>query len=220
MKLLTKSDPTTAPRIDMRDDPAYRRASEKLADLTARAAELEARRRAINEGLHEAREGERDSLAARAALLLQDDAVPRSPASEQLRLRTDLGTIEDELAVVRRAIELQRETVAAEGARVARELCERARPQHRAIVGRIAAAVQALDAALAEEQAFRERFIDAGVPGFTGYLRPAAPRVGRLEEPHSGLWFWAKEMHEAGLLSGSVLSGWAADQQRAGRLPG
>src|SRR5688572_19961332 len=100
--MLTKTETPADLQINMRDDPEYRRATEKLDTLKARAVELDRQREAINVGLTRARVAEQDHLTSRAEMLLADAAVPR-PGSEELRLRSNLSALEDELAVTRKA---------------------------------------------------------------------------------------------------------------------
>src|SRR5437867_6954474 len=114
-------------------------------------------------------------------------------------MRRDLGAVEDELAVVRRAVELQAETVAREGRRVSAAICDRLRPQHRQIIRRISTALTELVAALSVEREFRERLIEAGVD-FALALRPMPlPALGLFNDPDnpdSAAALWIREARE------------------------
>jgi uncharacterized coiled-coil DUF342 family protein len=195
MKLTTKADATS--RLTLRDDPAYAAAEDKLRELQARAAELERQRSALFSGL--SGDAERDELTARANRLLQDAAVPRSSDAERARLRVDLEAVTDELTVTRRAVELQQATVAEARRRVSRMICQRLRPRHRAIVSRIAGALQTLTDALAEERDFREA-LDAADVDFTTELRPMRLAAGDLTNPESLASLWLRDAQEHGLL--------------------
>lgn len=107
----------TIPIPDLKSDAGYALAFDKLAELQSRATDLERRR-------SQAVEGNTRRLAvltARAEALLEDDAVPFSGGDEEARHREDLNAVADELAVTRRAIDLQQVIVEARApARVAR----------------------------------------------------------------------------------------------------
>ena len=80
MALLTKKqdDPNlVAIRLDA--DPEYARQDQKLRDLRAHAAALEARRSALSEGL--GRDVDRNLLTRRAETLITDAVVPMASAT-------------------------------------------------------------------------------------------------------------------------------------------
>lgn len=194
---LTRTKAKAEPPATLRDDERYSKAEDKLTELTNRAGALERQRTALAQGLNS--RVVRDEMTDRARALLADDAIPR-PEADRTRVRQDLETIHDQLAVVRRAIELQRQVVDEERRRVSREICTRLRPRHRAIVQRLAAALRELAAANAEEEDFRRALADAGVE-FTGELRPMpVSHIGRLEDDYSGASYWLREAKEHGLL--------------------
>lgn len=184
--------------VSLMDDDDYRRAGERLQELHQQRDDLERRRQQALSGLHEA--GPSVELAARAERLLADGVLPLPTDAEIARLRGDLVTLTDQLAVVRQAIELQRGVVQRERVRVSAAICQRLRPQHRAIVLRIATALEDLGAALEAERTFREALNDADVI-YGHELRPMPiPALGLLSEPHSALSRWLAEAREAGLL--------------------
>jgi hypothetical protein len=131
-----KSTETT---IDLRDDENYADTADKLAALRARAEALDRRRGELMAGLNRIVDGDR--LTARAGRLLQDDAIPRHADAERDSMRKSLGDVQDEAAVVRRAVELQARVVEQETARVSREICSKLRPRHRRVVQKIATAL-------------------------------------------------------------------------------
>lgn len=197
MTVLTRK--RNADPIRLEDDPGYARAAGKLADLKARAGLLERRRGQLVEGLN--REVTYDLLTKRAEALLTDDVVPLPIEVERAALRRDLGAIEDELGVVRRAVELQQSVVEEEHRRGSQVICDRLRPEHRAIIQRIAAALTELVAGLAAERDFRERLNDAGV--LYGHdLRPMPlPGLGLFNDPNdpdSAAARWIREAREYG----------------------
>jgi hypothetical protein len=198
MALLTKST-TSEGQVRLEDDKAYAAAAGKFADLEARSTSLEQRRSELSVGISRGA-ARRDVLTARAERLLQDDVVPLSSDAEMIAMRRDLGAVEDELAVTRRAVELQRPIVDRERQRVSRAICERLRPRHREIVGAVAAALKDLSAALADERALREELISADVT-FVPYLRPMPlESVGTLDDENSRASVWMKDAREHGLI--------------------
>jgi hypothetical protein len=84
--------------------------------------------------------------------------------------------------------------------RASEAICARLRPRHRAIVARIAAALEALSAALTDEQALRDELRDADV-AFVTFLRPMPfPAAGVLTDPNSHAAIWLREAREHGLI--------------------
>ena len=113
--------------------------------------------------------------------------------------RRGLDAIADELAVVRRAIDLQRTIVQRERDRVSHVVCERLRPHHREIVGAVAPALRQLSTALQDERELRENLITADVD-FTTTLRPMPFIAGTLDDPNSHVSVWMRDARAAGLL--------------------
>lgn len=184
--------------ISLRADESYRRAADKLQELTARRDALDHRRGELVAGL--SRTVDADHLTARAERLLLDDAAPRAADVDRDRLRQSLADTEDELAVVRRAAELQARVVEQEHARVSRAICARLRPRHRRIVARLEAAVRELSAANDEEEALRDELRDAGVI-FSATLRPMnLAAAGTLKDKNSAVSRWLADAREHGLL--------------------
>jgi hypothetical protein len=188
-------------KISLREDAEYARAEDRVLALRARKSELERRRSELFEGLHR-EEQRRDVLTKRAEALIADDVVPLPSEVERAAMRRDLDAVEDEIAVVGRAIELQAASVNRERLRVSAVLCDRLRPRHLAIVKRLAAALGELSATLREEQALREAVADAGVITNGSDLRPMPfAFAGRLDESESAASMWMREAIEHGLLS-------------------
>jgi hypothetical protein len=180
--------------LDVKADALYARAADKLAELQARAADLERRRSQSVEGNSRSQA----ALTARAESFLQDDVIPVSRDSEEAS-RRGLDAIADELAVVRRALDLQRDLVERERARVSRAVCERLRPRHREIVGAIAGALRQLSAALEDERDLRDRLITNDID-FAATLRPMPFISGTLADPDSHASVWVRDARDAGLL--------------------
>jgi hypothetical protein len=180
-------------KLSLLDDGQYRQESDKLDALRARVAGLEQRRSALLTGLVHAD----DSVAGRARALLDGHETTD-------RLRTDLAAVTDDLAVLRHAITLQESALERARRHVSREICDRLRPEHRAIVKRIAGALHSLSDALIAESAFRERLLAAGVE-FTSDLRPmpfppGRPMECRLDDPESLASVWFRDAREYHLL--------------------
>lgn len=185
---------TAPPAVSLMDDETYRAAAEKYEEIKGRLASLDARRQELQSGL--ARMAEADMLDDRARTLLDDDVVPR--AVDDTKLRRDLEAVTDEIRVVRRAVELQRETVAREGDRVSREICARLAPAHRALVQQIGKHLTGLVDALRAEHEFREALIVGGV-SFASTLRAMPlPHVWRPDEEGDAAR-WLKDAREHGL---------------------
>jgi hypothetical protein len=186
-----KTMSTTPDTISLLADADYRRQAEKLGDLRARHEALDRRRGELLVGLN--RVVEHDRLTERAQALLTDDVTPRP---DDAALRRALGDVEDEIRVLTRAVELQQRVVDSERARVSAAICARLRPQHRAIVRRIAAAVTELSEALTAEQDLRLALRDAEVV-FAAELRPMPlPAAGVLTDPNSALSRWMADARE------------------------
>jgi hypothetical protein len=181
----------------LRGDRAYSAAADRLAELQARDADLESRRRAVVEGRNR-----QAALTVRAERLLLDDIVDRADADE-LDRRQELARIADEVNVVREAIKLQSQIVERERLRVSEEICARLRPQHRAIVRRMADALTELVAAAQEEHDFREALNSSGI-AYTHDLRPMPlPALGLFNDPNgpdSAAAMWLREAREHGLI--------------------
>jgi hypothetical protein len=92
---------STVTVLDLKSDASYARATDKLAELQARASDLERRRsEVVEEGFQR-----QVVLTARAQSLLDDDVIPVGADAEEARRRNDLAVVGDELAVVRRAVD-------------------------------------------------------------------------------------------------------------------
>jgi hypothetical protein len=180
---------------NLKSDAVYARAFDKLAELQARAGDLERRRAQVVEGTTR----RQAALTARAEALLDDDVVPFGADDEEARLREDLNAVADELAVTLRAGELQKVIVERERQRVSREVCDRQRPHHRKIVADIAAALRQLSTALEEERELRERLIEADID-FLATLRPMPFISGTLSDPNSHASVWLRDARDAGLI--------------------
>jgi hypothetical protein len=185
--------------IQLENDKPYAAAAAKLAELEARVATLDQRRAELSVGIGRT-QAARDVLTARAERLLQDAVVPLSNDAKMTAMRRDLGAVEDELGVVRRAVQLQRPIVEHERQRVSREICDRLRPRHRQIIGAIAAALEQLSTALQAEEALRSELIEAGVE-FSTLLRPMPfAAAGRVDDPNSNASVWLADARAHGLV--------------------
>lgn len=185
-----------AERVSLQDDPKYVAAARKLEELKGHAEQLDRQREDLLNGL--ATEQYRDELTGRAEKLLAAGDLDDSQEIAHERMRTDLTRIYDELRVVRRAVDLQAQVVGAERMRVSKVITDRVRPEHRRIVKRLAAALEALSDAVAEERQFRERLHDADVS--LGDLRPMPFNPARLDEEYSPASLWMKDARDNGLV--------------------
>ena len=106
------------------------------------------------------------------------------------RLRREIGEFQDQLADLQRSYmteaEAWRAAVEDEGARVAAAV----RPRHRAAVGRIAKAVEALSAAIEAEREVRRELV--GLGSFA--LVDAGHEFGTLAEYNSPLSVWNRRV--------------------------
>jgi hypothetical protein len=142
------------------------------------------------------------SSRVRAERLLLDDVIDRAD-DEELDRRAELARIADQQNVLREAIKLQQQVVERERLRVSEEICARLKPQHRAIVRRIAGALTELVAALQDEHDFRESLNASGV-AYLHDLRPMPlPALGLFNDPNaadSAASLWLREAREFSLL--------------------
>ena len=181
-----------APRVNLKDDARYVREVDRIEALKGRLAVLESRRSAL---LNFFLEDRRDDVSQRARALLEGGDIARSQELAQTEARSELDRVMDELAIVRKAIELHSPVVEAARWRACGEINRQLLPAHRAIVRKVSAALEALDAALGEEKAFRDRLEDAGVSLVE--IRPmGVAMLGRLDDPQSYASHWAREARE------------------------
>jgi hypothetical protein len=115
------------------------------------------------------------------------------------QLRREIEDAEDALAAAAaehaREAAAWRQAAAAEAARRATEL----RPRHRAAVAKIAAAVEALSAAVEAERALRRELADSEVGAYAS-LPDGSQGLGTLGEWHGQLSTWARHVRQLGLL--------------------
>jgi len=181
-----------APRANLRDDELYAREAERLEALKGRLAALETRRSILLNAFVADR---RDEVTERAQALLRGGDIGRSQELADAEVRTELDKVADELAIIRKAIELQTPVAEAERWRACGEINRQLLPAHRSIVRKVATALEALDAALGEEWAFRDRLEAAGVSLVE--IRPMGFAIlGRLDDPQSYASYWSREARE------------------------
>lgn len=140
------------------DDAGYQAATNKLEQLQKQRAEVDAE-------LTAAAAQKRENLSARdrAALAMLDGDQPADDTSR--------AELIERRAVIDRAIELQRNAVETERARVSRDICAAALPTHKRNVKAVSAALAALADAVAAEEQLREK-LDGGGVVFGATIRP------------------------------------------------
>lgn len=140
-------------------DPAYAAAWSKLVDLQEQLKELEAEYRQARSRPKEIVDG----VTEAARRLLSGGGV--AAADEKVR------DYQGEIAVLERAIGMQREVVEGERQRVSTSICERNLPQHRELVRSVAEALVGLGKAIDAEIEFRQR-LEYGNVRFAADLVP------------------------------------------------
>jgi hypothetical protein len=131
---------------------------------------------------------------------LETDADYRTARATLAALQAPRSTPPSEPTPVRDPVREQQALVEQARLRASEAICARLRPRHRAIVARIAAALEALSAALTDEQALRDELRDADV-AFVTFLRPMPfHAAGVLTDPNSNASLWLREAREHGLI--------------------
>lgn len=179
------------PKFSLRDDPAYAKAEARFRELRSRVAQLLRQRDDLLCGLSDPGVG-RD-IDRRAAALLAGGEVEEAPEARRDRLRAELGEVTDQLRVAQRAVELQKVNVDRERSRAGAVITQRLMPEHRAIVGRIHTALQALSAALVMEEKFRDELALGDVPFGEIHPMPLAGDSLRLDKSYSLANLWVDE---------------------------
>lgn len=177
---LLKTKKSEQPSTRVTDDPRYAAALVKLGEVQGHLTRLDRRK----EELYNTVTPARDDLASRAEALLDGRSLDESMRLATEGARADVEAIDREQRVVREAVRLATERVNAERMRASREIVERLRPEHRRLVQAIAKRLEALSAALDEEEQFREALVNGDV--LLGDLRPMPLPAARLAEPLDG----------------------------------
>jgi hypothetical protein len=137
--------------------PAYAAAASKLEAVTAKLREREAEVRSTERQIYDLLTGgaghKMDLDRRAAALLAGEEGIERRVGLEALRTR--LGDLSDEISVLGRAVALQRDIVAQIRGDISVAVARQFVPDHHAAIRKIVAALEALEAAHAEELAAR-----------------------------------------------------------------
>ena len=131
----------------------------ELVALNQRRSELETERITRSEG------GRVDDCAL---------AILRGEQPDCLSLDVHLTQINGHIAATRRAIDLQRQIVAAVRGKVSKEICASLRPKYRRIIEQTACVLVQLADLVKKERDFREALIDGDV-AFVGWIPPLTP---------------------------------------------
>jgi len=181
--------------IRLEDYPAYRVAVEKLGELQGQLTAAEGEVSSLNSTITERRRGADDPLTRQAKAVISGEAAP-SVENE----RQELAKAQSRCTILRRAVEIQRATVAGEHVAASRAICERLQPEHGRLIAELAQAVINLGKVAEAEERFRDELIAAGV-SFTAWLRPMAfPPATQARESHSRIAMWLREAVAYGYL--------------------
>jgi hypothetical protein len=200
-------------------NPAYAAAGKRLGELQQQLTAAEAR---VQQFLSTACSGGRgdtgkDPLTAEAERLIAGEAPSRAQTVEHEAALKSLAQARHEREVLTRAVELQRRVVSEEAGKASREVCAQVKPEHRALVKKMAAALATLGEAVIAERAFRDSLNAAGVSH--SELRALGfYRAGDPLDPHGFFCQWFREAFVAGLVTeADVPAEWrAAWKQRSG----
>lgn len=190
--------------VNLGSDPSYAAAKAKHTELQSEVARLERRIGEIERAI--LRSGT-ERLGDDAALALLDGSATGDDA-DVTTLRGELGRVRADLAVHRRAVELQRGRVDAARSEASAAVCERLAPKHRKIVADLARTLIAAGEAALVEIEFREELFEADV-SFAGRLRPMPTALGDPRDRDSALASWLREAVEFGLIEpGAIPADW------------
>lgn len=145
----------------------YRAAAEKLTKLQHEIQHLESEQGRLSAAL-QSNSQVTSSLEREAFQLLNDQ---RDNAATEAESRELLKRISHEIAVRKKAIELQRRELDRERSLASRQVVKARLPEYLGIVKRLAAALAELKSALAAEQEFREQLQQDDV-SFLSEIRP------------------------------------------------
>jgi chaperonin cofactor prefoldin len=144
----TPSDPTMQTPDDC---PVVQKLTAKAGELAAEILRLERQHSEVDAGI--AAERSRAALDSRAAALLSGDSLPPSVTE----LHKQLGSVQEQLAVMRRARELVAKQLGEARAASSQRIAATRKPAYVEIVRKMQPPVEALLAVAAEEQAFRDQ---------------------------------------------------------------
>lgn len=185
---------------DLMQDAAYASARGKMTELQAELSASGARRDAVLTELNAAAArpaSAMDGVMEKARRLLGRETT--IPGAGIAALRAELGELDEHIAVLRAAVDIQRQAVEALREETSRRLVAELLPTHRAMVREIAKRIAALDEALAAEHGLRDNLFQQGIA--TGALRPMPmPGFGRLSDENSRCAAYLLESVQFGFL--------------------
>jgi hypothetical protein len=169
----------------LRDFPQYAAAQERLAELQQREGELRRQIEDASRPVGNAAVG----LEAEAAALIAGDEAPES-------YRANADELRHELAVVRKAVELQRGIVAEQRIIASREIATAELPRYRQVVGSIAKTLATLKEQIAAEQEIRDELYSGDV-AYSSIIRPMGSPGGLTRFQIDA---WTREAETYGLI--------------------
>jgi hypothetical protein len=187
----------TAITLEQFDD--WKKANARLVEmqLDLRALEEEATDILLKIGTAE-NFGRDDRLTVEAMALVSGDR--KAKLLDAGTLRTELGKINHKKNVLRRAIEIQRNTVERLRYKHSAELCKELTPQYKGLVRDVARAAVSLAKAMQKERQFRDDLLQADI-SYTGYLPPVVFKgVGYLDDPDSTINYFLDEAERFGYI--------------------
>lgn len=181
----------------IRSDAAYQAVWHQLQSLNGEVTRLEAECSALQSGLVAIASKPGKSVLDERAERLLAGADPDLTGTE--KLRGDLAATRDRLQVTKHAREFIRRRLGEEAARASAEIVERVKPEHRAIVARMAKALIELGKIAIEEREFRDVLQLGDV--MAGSLRAMPiPALGDPRNRESRAAAWLREAIEHGLI--------------------
>jgi len=146
----------TRAEVSLHQKPEYKEVKTRLLELQEELGRVEARHSEIQMILATNRRLGDDIESKAAALLAGEQIEDRKHRG----LREELDTVRERIAILRKAIEMQKWVLNECGEKYSKEIVQAVRPKYVALVRRMTALVKELDETAIEERAFRELLME------------------------------------------------------------
>lgn len=190
---------TTAARLER--DPRYSAAWNRYTELQLQLREAERQRQEIQQQMGNTGSDTRNAIRDEAKALLSESAA--AGIAQRDEIVRSLGEVTHRIAVLRQAIELQKQVVEGLRAEVSRAICADLLPTHQAHVRAVALAAIGLADHVRAEWELRDRLAQNGV--LSGHLRPMPLRGFNLTEPNSTISQFLLEAERYGFIQAADL---------------
>ncbi|MBF0528819.1 MAG: hypothetical protein HQK55_06030 [Deltaproteobacteria bacterium] len=146
--------------MDINDNPTYKSEFLKLQSVRA---ELTAADQEIDRILSDLVALENRPSPVKVAALAYLDSETIGEPTDFLEIRNELAELRRRRTILREAMEIQKRRLLEAEHAASRAICEKVRPEGKAIYKKLAAAVKTLNDCLAEEKTFFEKLRDGGI---------------------------------------------------------